>query len=57
MPADDPDTLQLSLEPQLRFTLGNTFVEVRYTANLDEPLAGERGPRVWGLHLAGGGAL
>ena len=57
MPADDPDALQLSLEPQLRFMLGKRFVELRYTANLDEPLAGERGPRIWGLHLAGGGAL
>jgi hypothetical protein len=57
MPADDPDALQLSLEPQLRVTIKQSYIEVRYTANLDEPLAGERGPRVWGFHLAAGGSL
>jgi hypothetical protein len=57
MPADDPDALQLSLEPRVRLMLDRGFVEARYTANLDEPLAGERGPRIWGLHLAAGGSL
>lgn len=57
MPASEPDALQLALEPQLKVDLGSAFVEARYTANLDEPLGGERGPRIWGLHLAAGGAL
>jgi hypothetical protein len=57
MPADDPDALQLSLHPRVRVAIGQSFVEARYTANLDEPLAGERGLRIWGLHLAAGGAL
>jgi hypothetical protein len=51
------DLLQLSLEPWLRVTLGRAFVEARVTGNVDEPLAGERGPRVWGMHLGGGGTL
>jgi hypothetical protein len=57
MPADDPDALQLSLEPRVRVDIDQSFVEARYTANLDEPLAGERGLRIWGLHLAAGGSL
>jgi len=57
MPADDPDALQLSLHPHVRLAIDQSFIEARYTANLDEPLAGERGPRIWGLHLAAGGAL
>jgi hypothetical protein len=57
MPADDPDALQLSLVPRMRLTLDQSFIEARYTANLDEPLAGERGPHIWGLHLAAGGSL
>lgn len=57
MPADDPDALQLSLEPRVRVDIDQSFVEARYTANLDEPLVGERGPRNWGLHLAAGGSL
>lgn len=57
MPAGEPDALQLALEPQLTLELGSAFVAARYTANLDEPLGGERGPRIWGLHLSAGGAL
>jgi hypothetical protein len=57
MPADDPDALQLSLTPRVRVLIDQSFIEARYTANLDEPLAGERGPRIWGLHLAAGGPL
>jgi hypothetical protein len=57
MPADDPDVLQLALEPQLRVVVDDGFVELRYLANIDEPLGGERGPRRWGLHLAAGGTL
>ncbi|MFI5308597.1 MAG: hypothetical protein ACHQ53_14655 [Polyangiales bacterium] len=51
------DMLQLALEPWLRVMLGRAFVEARFTGNLDEPLAGERGPGVWGMHLSGGGVL
>jgi hypothetical protein len=57
MPMNTPDMLQLSLEPWVRLQHRSAFVELRYTANLDEPLAGERGPRIWGLHLSGGGVL
>jgi len=57
MPTAEPDALQLALAPHVRLDLGSGFVEARYTANLDEPLAGARGPRSWGLHLGGGGAL
>jgi hypothetical protein len=57
MPSNNVDKLQLALVPWLRLLLGSAFVEARYVGNLDEPLAGERGPRIWGLHLAGGGSL
>ncbi len=57
MPTNGLDMLQLSLEPWLRVELGRAFLEARYTGNVDEPLAGARGPHVWGLHLAGGGVL
>jgi hypothetical protein len=57
MPTSGFDALQLALEPWLRVMLGNGFLEARYTGNVDEPLAGVRGPRVWGLHLGGGGML
>jgi hypothetical protein len=58
MPQNTPDLLQLSLEPWLRVALhGATFIEARYTGNLDEPLAGQRGPRIWGLHVSAGGLL
>jgi hypothetical protein len=51
------DALQLSVEPWLRWRLGGGFLELRYTWNVGEPLAGERGPGSWGLHLGGGGVL
>jgi hypothetical protein len=57
MPMNDPDVLQLSLEPWLRVQIARAFVELRYTGNLDEPLAGERGPRIWAIHVSGGGVL
>lgn len=57
MPADDPDALQLSLHPHVRVTIDQSFIEARYTANLDEPLAGQSGLRIWGLHLLAGGPL
>jgi hypothetical protein len=57
MPGNAPDMLQVSIEPWLRVLLGSGFIEARYTGNVDEPLAGERGPRIWGFHLAGGGVL
>ena len=57
MPTIEPDMLQLTLEPVMRLLLGSAFIEVRYTAPVDEPLSGERGPRMWAVHLAGGGAF
>jgi hypothetical protein len=57
MPANAPDMLQVSIEPWLRVFIGSAFVEARYTGNVDEPLAGERGPRIWGFHLSAGGVL
>jgi hypothetical protein len=51
------DALQLSIEPWLRWSLGGGFLELRYTLNVGEPVAGERGPGGWGLHLGGGGVL
>jgi hypothetical protein len=57
MPTVEPDMLQLTLEPIVRLLLGTAFVEARYTAPLDEPLAGERGVRTWAVHLAFGGSL
>lgn len=57
MPTNNVDKLQLALEPWLRLLLGGGFVEARYTGNVDEPLAGERGPRIWGFHLGAGASL
>jgi hypothetical protein len=57
MPNNAPDLLQLSIEPWLRVHHRSAFLELRYTGNLDEPLGGQRGPRVWGLHVSGGGVL
>jgi hypothetical protein len=57
MPANAPDMLQVSVEPWLRVFIGQAFIEARYTGNVDEPLAGERGPRIWGFHLSAGGVL
>ena len=56
MPAN-PDVLQTSVVPWIRVALGQAFIEARYTGNIDEPLAGERGPRIWGVQLAAGGVL
>ena len=57
MPTNNVDALQLALVPWLRVHLGRSFIEARYTGNVDEPLAGERGPRVWGIQLGAGGVL
>jgi hypothetical protein len=57
MPSNNVDAMQLALVPWLRVLLGSAFIEARYTGNLDEPLAGERGPRIWGFHLGAGGTL
>lgn len=51
------DRLQLALEPGLRVVAGGTRMELRYVQNLGEPLAGARGPGLWGLHLGVGGDL
>lgn len=53
------DAAQVSLEPFLRFELGETgFLATRFTMNLDEPagFSFDNG-RLWGLHLALGGAF
>lgn len=57
MPTNNVDMLQIALEPWLRVLIGSAFVELRYTGNVDEPLAGSRGPDIWGFHVAGGGVL
>ena len=51
------DALQVSLQPWARLQLGAGFLEVRYTVSVGEPLAGERGPGSWGLHVGSGGSL
>jgi hypothetical protein len=57
MPGNDTDSLQLSLGPWLRVAVGCGFVEASYIANAGEPMAGARGPGIWGLHVGGGGTL
>lgn len=57
MPTRDPDGDQLAAGPWLRVVLGSAFVQARALINLDEPLAGTRGPGIWGLHLEAGGTL
>jgi hypothetical protein len=57
MPTLDVDNAQLSAESFGTVHVDRWFGEVRYVHNLDEPLAGERGPRAWGLHLGAGGEL
>jgi hypothetical protein len=57
MPTLDVDGAQLSAETFGSVHVDRWFGEVRYIHNLDEPLAGERGPRAWGLHLRVGGEL
>lgn len=57
MPTLDVDSAQLSAETFGSVRVDRWFGEVRYIHNLDEPLAGERGPRAWGLHLRVGGEL
>jgi hypothetical protein len=56
-PTLDVDSAQLSAESFGSVHVDGWFGEVRYIHNLDEPLAGERGPRAWGLHLRVGGEL
>ncbi|MFW5876088.1 MAG: hypothetical protein ACOCXM_05080 [Myxococcota bacterium] len=52
------DFLQSSLEPFVRVTMGDGFLTMRSTINLDEPfgLAGD-GARVWALHIGAGTVL
>jgi hypothetical protein len=57
MPTAEPDSLQLAIGPWARVVSGSLFVELLALGNVDEPLAGARGPGVWGLHLAAGGTL
>ena len=57
MPADDPDALQTSIVPHLRVLIDQSFVEARYVFNLDAPLGGQTGVRIWGLHVGAGGPL
>jgi hypothetical protein len=51
MPTSTLDPLQLSVEPGVGFATKDVRVGAYGTINLDEPLAGARGPRIWGLHL------
>jgi hypothetical protein len=57
MPANALDGAQFALVPWLRAQLGGGFFELRFTANVGEPIAGSRGPGTWGLHLLGGATL
>jgi hypothetical protein len=57
MPTFDVDQAQLSIEPFALLRVGRVLAEARYTLNLDEPVAGKRGPQAWGLHLRVGGEL
>lgn len=56
-PTLDVDSAQLSAESFGSVHVDRWLGEVRYVHNLDEPLAGERGPRAWGLHLGVGAEL
>lgn len=57
LPTNEADALQLSLGPYLRVAVGCGFLEASYIANAGEPMAGARGPGVWGVHVGGGGTL
>ena len=57
LPTNETDQLQLSLGPWLRVAVGCGFLEASYIANAGEPMAGARGPGIWGLHVGGGGSL
>ena len=43
--------MQLSVEPLVGYATERVRASAWGTINLDEPLAGERGPGTWGLHL------
>ncbi|MFW6051900.1 MAG: hypothetical protein ACODAU_12040 [Myxococcota bacterium] len=55
---DDPRSLQTSLEPFLRVAIGDGYLSMRATLNLDAPFgfAGAN-PTIWGLHLGAGATL
>lgn len=57
LPTFDIDQAQLSIEPFALLHIGGVLAEARYTLNLDEPVAGKRGPQAWGLHLRVGAEL
>jgi hypothetical protein len=57
MPTNESDGLQLSLGPWIRVAVGCAFLEASYIANAGEPMAGARGPGLWGVHIGGGGTL
>jgi hypothetical protein len=57
LPTFDVDQAQLSAETFGQVHAGRWFGEARYVHNIDEPLAGERGPRAWGMHLSVGAEL
>ena len=52
------DNAQIALEPFARVGIGDGFVNLRLTMNLDEPLgfAFDKG-KIWGLHVGGGGSF
>jgi hypothetical protein len=53
----DSDAFAFSLGPWVRLEVSRMFAQASYLANLFEPLAGARGPGIWALHFAAGGAL
>jgi hypothetical protein len=57
LPTGEADILQLALGPWLRVAVGCGFLEASYIGNVGEPMAGARGPGIWGVHFGGGGTL
>lgn len=52
------DNAQIALEPFVRVDVGDGFLNLRLTMNLDEPngFAFDEG-KIWGLHVGGGGSF
>jgi hypothetical protein len=53
----DSDAFAFSLGPWVRLETQRMFAQASYLANVFEPLAGARGPGIWALHFAAGGAM
>jgi hypothetical protein len=56
--SDGSDNAQIALEPFVRVGIGDAFLNLRFTMNLDEPygFAFDEG-KVWGLHVGAGGSF